>query len=149
MAGNSNSGRYRKSAAQLRLHGTFKAAQHGERAVESVVSGAPEKPSGLTDEQGWMWDNAVEELARIGVAKRIDTAHLIAMCQLWGLYCKAIIAAIKDPIDKDARIAVTSYFAAWQAAAGKCGLSPADRAKLEVPAEVKRDEFEDFLNKKA
>jgi P27 family predicted phage terminase small subunit len=40
--------------------------------------------------------------------------------------------AKSDPTDKNARIAVTSYFAAWSKAANDLGLTPASRAKLRV-----------------
>lgn len=149
MAGNKNSGRHRKSSARLKLHGTFNVGRHGGRVVESRVSGHPDCPDGLNGPAQWLWDMVVIELAEAGVAKRIDTAHLWAMCEVWSLYRTSAEIAKVDPTDKDARIAVVSYLAAFESAAAKCGLTPADRAKLEIDPPAETDEFGQFLSEHA
>jgi hypothetical protein len=68
---------------------------------------------------------------------------------VWGLYRAAVEKAAADPLDKLARCAVSSYLAAWHSLAAKLGLTPADRAKLNVdlsqpdPEEI---EFDRFVN---
>ena len=117
--------------------------------AEAQATGAPECPADLGKHAQWLWDSVVDDLVRLNVAKKLDTAHLWAMCEVWGLYRAAMEVAIKDPTDKDARIAVVSYLASFETAAAKCGLSPADRAKLTVVPEQAVDEFEQFLNREA
>jgi len=133
----------------LKLHDTYRKDRHADRIAESRAEGLPECPDGLGSAAQWLWDFVVDELGRIGVAKRIDTPHLWAMCEAWGLYRNAVEIAKGDPTDKDARIAVVSYMATFEAAAAKCGLSPSDRAKLTIAPEIAADPFADFLNKKA
>lgn len=148
MAGNSNSGRRPKSTAHLQLHGGYRADRHGNR-VDSKAAGRPERPKGLSKPAQWLWDLVVNELAALGVVKKLDTAHLWSMCEMWGLYRESMKLALAAPTNKDARIAAVSYLAAFEAAAAKCGLTPADRAKLTATPEQQADPFEEFLKKKA
>lgn len=79
-----------------------------------------------------MWDDVVSELVALGIAKRIDGPALLAMCELWGWYRAAAAVADEDPLDGNARRAVTGYYEKWQAAASKFGLNPADRDRLRL-----------------
>ncbi len=79
-----------------------------------------------------MWDSHVRALEEMGVATPTDAAILQSMCELWGLYRMAYELAESMPIDKDARIAVTTYWAKFEAAAARCGLNPSDRGRLKV-----------------
>jgi phage terminase small subunit len=144
MAGNKNSGRLHKPAAHLKLHNQYRADRHGNRAAEAKADGEPLKPTRMSADERWMW-KLVDSLTSMGVTKKIDTPHVWSMCEMWGLYRQSVVLAKADPTDKDARIAVVSYWTAFEAAAAKCGLTPTDRAKLTVPREIVVDEFEEFL----
>jgi P27 family predicted phage terminase small subunit len=142
--------RPRKPTAIHRMHGTYRADRHGSREV-GRPAGAPIRPRHLVGEALKFWQRVVPPLKGAGVVGSIDTAILTACCDLWGLYRAAVAKAAADPIDKDARIAATSYFAAWQRAAATLGLSPGDRAKLNVDLAEPREPspFETFLGEAA
>lgn len=95
-----------------------------------AVGGVPERPRRMAKEARWLWDLIVPEMAAGGVFARIDTAALMACCDLWSLYRAALKAAGEFPTDKDARIAVTAYFAAWERAAASLGLNPVARQRI-------------------
>ena len=84
-----------------------------------------------------MWDQVVADLTSRGIAKKIDTAMLISLCELWGLYRQAMNAAKTMPTNKDARISVVTYWAKWEVAAATFGLNPSDRARLQINDEAK------------
>lgn len=123
-------GRPRKDVQTLQLHGTFKPSRHGDRLLAPEAAGEPDKPEGLGPEAQWLWDLVVAELTKNGTVKRIDTAHLWSMCELWGFYRTVAEKAKVFPENKGIRIAVIGYQAAFEAAASKCGLTPIDRQRL-------------------
>jgi phage terminase small subunit len=146
MAGNSNSGRKAVPKAKLALYGSKHADTKGD-AIETALDGLPERPACLTGEAAMLWDSIVPQLEGVGIVKRIDTTQLWAMCELWGLYRAAMKYAEAVPLDKPTRAAVISYKAAFDAIACKYGLTSADRQKLEIAPQQKRDEFSEFLGK--
>ncbi len=109
-----------------------------------VAEGEPERPDDLTGEAAKLWDFLLVEL--VGTAKRIDTPALYALCRTWELYRKALEFAEKHPTDKDFRIAVTAYLAAFNQIGARFGLTPADRARLCIEGPVSPEsELEAFL----
>ena len=102
------------------------------------MGGLPEKPAELTGDAGDLWDLILGEYAEAGPVKRLDGAALRACCELWALYRKAVKSAEADPIDKDTRIAVTSYYAAWERAAAKLGINPVDRRRVRTEGGEKK-----------
>ena len=125
-------GRPRKPTAQHELEGTYRKDRHGDRALEPAAAGVPAKPKGLSKEAAALWDHVVTELVTNGTAKRMDTAALQALCEVWGLYRKAVAAANKYPIDKEVRCAVTAYLAQFERLASRFGLTPESRARIRV-----------------
>ncbi len=116
------------------LAGTFRADRHDG---EPVAEGVPVRPPDMKGEAKALWDSITPQLVANGTAKNLDTSALVACCELWGLYRAAYAVASAAPADKDARIALTAYYAAWERAATRLGLSPADRARLRVPGDGK------------
>jgi phage terminase small subunit len=109
---------------------------------EPKMTGRPKKPQGLCPAGRKLWDD-VSRLARVYL-KEIDTASLRQMCEIWGLYRQSLAAAKKDPIDKENRIAVLGYSSEFQRLAARFGLTPCDRAKIQVEETV-GDDLERFI----
>ncbi len=136
--GGAMKGRHPKSVAELKLHGTFRPGKHGDRLAEPAVEGLPEKPVGLKPDAEWLWDLVLAEYANAGPLKRIDTAAVMAACDLWSKYRAASKLADANPVDKETRIAVTAYYAAWERAASKIGINPVDRRRVRTEGEPKK-----------
>lgn len=136
MAGNHRSGRPRKAAEQHILGGSFREDRHGPAPAAIEVVSLPQRPESLDDLSGWLWDLVVSDLAEKGIARKLDTALLWSMCEIWSFYRRSVAAADKDPVDKDARCAVLAYWTAFERAASRCGLTPSDRARLNIQGET-------------
>jgi len=130
MAGNYRSGRARKTTEQHILAGSFRGDRHGPRPREDELVSIPHRPDGLDEEAMWLWDLVVSDLATKGIARKLDTAMLWSMCEMWSLYRRAHVLAVANPVDKETRCAVLAYRDAFERAAVRCGLPPADRARL-------------------
>lgn len=91
----------------------------------------PAKPSFMSGEASQLWDSLIEQVSHR--LKPEDMPLLQSACELWGLYRASYDEAVLDPTDKDARIAVTSYWAKFEQAAARFGLNPADRQRLKTP----------------
>lgn len=90
-----------------------------------------------------LWDAIVPMLVQRGVAKEIDAAALELLCFWWGRY-QSLRRKRKESYQLDCRLAMASK--QWQALAAKFGLTPADRARLEIPeGEDPSNPFEAFL----
>lgn len=139
-------GRPPKPKAAHILSGTFREDRHG--GAEPPATGVPERPRGLKGEARKLWDQVVPQLVANGTAKNLDTAALVACCDLWGKFRAASLAADADPTDRAARAAVIAYHSAWERTASKLGLTPADRARLRHPASASSPEndIEDVLS---
>lgn len=127
-----------KSTAELKLHGGFRKDRHSDRENEPQVGGLPEKPKGLCADAAWFWDLVMSEYRESGPVRRLDTGALWAACDLWSKYRAASRLAENDPIEKNIRIAVTAYYAAWERAAAKLGLNPVDRRRVRVETDGKK-----------
>jgi P27 family predicted phage terminase small subunit len=150
--------RPRKPTQKLKLHGGYRKDRHKDRADEPEFDGTPEKPAGLKGEASALWDRIVEPLAKQHVARSIDATVLQGMCEWWALYRKAQaeldklkLTPAKTVLDSDrlneARKLQMIASRAWQyfaAAAAKFGLTPVDRARLNV-GEGKESALAKFL----
>ena len=137
MPGNHRSGKHPKPTAEHIAAGTYQRCRHGNRMDAAGPVGRPTKPRKLAKDAARLWDAVVDYLAGRGVVDVIDATELEMMCRLWGLTRAAMAAAEKDPADKDARIAATSYAARFEAVASRFGMTPVDRARLTMKAETK------------
>ena len=138
-------GRPPKSIEDLKVFGGYREDRHGSRAqAEPKVDGLPQRPEGLNENEAWLWDLVVSEYGESGPVRALDTAALLQCCKLWDLLTLAQEAASLDPLDKNIRVAVTGYYAAWDRAAAKLGLTPRDRRSVRVenqkPSGVRRRE---------
>ena len=110
-------------------NGTYQESKHGGRRREPAFCGTPKKPKRMPKEAGEFWDQIVPSLENKGVAKAIDAAALELMC-IWWARLKKLQRMKKDNYQTDCRLAMASK--QWQSLAAKFGLTPADRARLEV-----------------
>jgi phage terminase small subunit len=121
-----------QTADSLKLSGAYRPDRHADRANIPAAAGVPTRPRDLKPAARAFWDAVVGDLVANGTAKRLDTSMLRAAAEFWGLYRAALKLAEKSPTEKNVRCAVTGYFAAWDRAATKLGLSPADRTRIRL-----------------
>lgn len=117
----------------LRLHGGYRADRHGDRADAAPPDGMPVKPDSFGEVESALWDQVVPDRVRRKLVGEADTAELVSLCELWGLYRASYALAKVAPTDKEIRCAVTGYWAAFDRVAAKFGLTPSDMASLKVP----------------
>jgi P27 family predicted phage terminase small subunit len=142
-------GRPRKPTAALDRAGTRRQDRHGDRENEPKFVGLPERPTDLSPEARKHWDQVVPKLIDAQVATAIDAAALVQMCESWA----EVVASRKVKVpayDLDGRrkrqMMINGALKAWRDLASRFGLTPVDRAKLEVdPGEEENDPFEAML----
>ncbi len=122
----------RKPTELLKLHGTYRDDRHAKRGDQTPPANPLTKPKGMSAAASKLWDQVVREHEARNLLGEIDQAALQSCCELWGFYRAAVARANKEPTNKEARIAVTSYWAAFNRAAVQFGLSPTARANLEI-----------------
>jgi P27 family predicted phage terminase small subunit len=135
-------GHNKKSAAELKLHGTYRRDRH-EKKRGLPTDGSPEKPTWLDPTASALWDRLTAAFPP-GAVGAADTMALAAACEMWSLYRAAVAVAKQHPTDKDARISATSYLAMFNKLAGKFGLTPVDRQRLGITADAVSDDDEYF-----
>ena len=133
MPGTHNSGRLRKTTQEHTRAGTYKPSRHGGRG-DDLPPEQPPKPADLSPDAAAFWDQVVAWLVEHGQCQRIDAFALEAMCRLWACARVSLIAAEADPLDKDIRIAATSYAQRFESMASRFGMTPVDRARLTLKA---------------
>jgi P27 family predicted phage terminase small subunit len=124
-------GRPRKPARQKALEGN--PGKRASSGAEPKFDGRPVKPKKLGKDAAEFWDTVVDRLAKAGVAKEIDTHSLTLLAEVWGHLRAAHRILLGDPLDKNARIAYTSYLAKWGEIAGRFGLDPSSRSRMTLP----------------
>jgi len=112
---------------------------------EVPADGLPELPAVLNEIATEHWVKVTSEIDGWGIAKRVDSHALEQMCRYWALWQAAMSVAERDPIDKDARLAVSTYSECWRKFAIEFGLTPVARAKLAIQEQKKTDDLGDFL----
>lgn len=126
-------GRPRKPTAALERTGNLRADRHGQRKNEPQFDGTPTRPAGLSADARKHWDAIVPRLTTAGVAKAIDAPALTAMCDAWSEYCSARRIKTYDLHERRQRqMLINGALKAWRDLAARFGMTPADRAKLEV-----------------
>lgn len=102
-----------------------------------ALDSLPEKPVFTSGAASQLWDDVAETLYEEKKLTLVDLALLQSTCELWGLYRSAFQCAVNDPIDKDARIAVTAYWAKFEQGAARFGMNPSDRQKIRANKQAK------------
>ncbi len=140
-------GRPRKPTEQHERDGTLRHDRHGSRTKQPRFDGEPERPAGLSADAKRHWDEVVPALIAKGVAKAIDAPALAAMCEQWSEYCSAKQLRAHDLLEKRQRqMLINAALKAWRDLAARFGMTPVDRAKLEVePNGQEANPFKDML----
>jgi len=112
-------------------NGTWK-KKDGDPATAVMATGVPTKPEFKNEHADKLWDDTVEILISLDLATAIDTPLLRSLCEMWGLYRDAYDVAVVDPIAREARIAVVTYWAKFESAAARFGMNPSDRSRLRI-----------------
>lgn len=126
-------GRPRKTTAELKIHGNYRADRHAGRADAAPKIGEPQKPSWLGEIGSVLWDHVVPDLSKRGLVGPSDSFLLAGMCRNWQHWRKCDELADIDPTDKETRVALLGYWAAFERTAAKFGLSAVDLANLKLP----------------
>ena len=128
-------GRPRKPTAQHRIEGTYNATKHGNRVDEVLAIGTPEKPSWLTGPASACWDLVTGKLPENALAA-VDAPAMEILC-FWFAefrYCAShLYDPDTEPVDElDLRNRAEKASKQFAASASKFGMTPADRARLEL-----------------
>lgn len=126
--------RPRKPLAQLQLTGAYRQDRHGGRCDDLVaVDRPPRKPAWIVGDAAWLWRLITRNLLP-GMLLRVDTPTLASCCRWWALW-REYDQQLADGAGNAYKVMLQATMA-WknfEKAASKLGLSPVDRAKLQLP----------------
>lgn len=128
-----------KSAAEHKLHGTFRTDRHGpvDHPMDNM-DGEPVMPAGMPDQAVKLWKVIVPQLMKAKNAVEIDSTQLAAMCRWWAQYNELMSRVESEApydsetdnkqwrLEKRARAA----WSAFDSIASRFGMTPSDRARL-------------------
>ncbi len=124
-------GRPRIPTSKHRLAGTFRRDRHNHS--EPKPDGQPYKIAKLTGAALELWDQVVPELTRMKIATALDSAELFAMCKWWGEYRNLQLDTDLDSYKR--MCAMAAAYKQFRTIASRFGLTPADRAGLDINAD--------------
>jgi len=107
------------------------------RLIEKTAKGKPIKPTELTDEEEWCWDNMIAPLEHLGVA---DTATAVMACEIWGRYRDSLYKHIKRPQDAGSRVATVQFARTWYSIMVELGGSPFSRKRMLQEEQIEEEE---------
>lgn len=117
-------GRPRKPLTKLELSGTYREDRHGGRRDLTLPNEIPEPAEYFSEDMKNEWKILVRDSAYSKVLAMVDRGMVELYCVLRGEFLKHARAGTEMPA---ARLTVLANVAA------KLGLSPADRAKVNMP----------------
>lgn len=112
--------------------GTYRPHRDGDIGEIPQADARPEKPNFQCPYAEKFWDETICPAIDAGYITVLDAAICKSACELWGLYVVSYDIALNSPTDKDARIAVTNYWAKFEQAAARLALNPADRQRMRI-----------------
>lgn len=138
-------GRHRRPIAALLLEGKYRADRHGRLEDAWLPDGEPERPAWLTGDGLALWQELSPRLIESKIAMSLDAAELAGLCDWWGRYRE--ISRLLDTIESRQsreyyRCSILAAMA-WKnfaTAAGKFGLNPADRSRLQFGSQPTADD---------
>jgi len=123
-------GRPRSPTSKHVLSGTYRHDRHQRN--EPRPDGEPYKIGELEGEALILWDRVVPELVRLKVATAIDSPELFAMCQWWAEYRGLQLDVGLETYKR--MCAMAAAYKQFRTIASRFGLTPADRAGLDIDA---------------
>lgn len=136
--------RPKKPTALLKFEGDYYASRHGDRSGEPQFDGKPTPPDNLTGAALEYWHQLAPGLTQSGVATQLDSLALGNLC--WWVVESERLKAL--PLDERpekwlylvqvADKAVRDYMARF-------GLTPSDRAKINVVPQEASDPAAEFI----
>ena len=140
--------RPRKPTELLKASGGFRADRHGNRLDAAIVShDKPYKPAWLTGPAVAVYDAIVESL--VGSALASSDVWLIAGAARWWTVWRKFDGKIKTGRGDQYKLVMLATMA-WknfEKCAAKLGLSPVDRARLQLESGPKGEETPQFKSK--
>lgn len=132
MAKGNRGGRPRTPTSVLKLHGGYRDDRHADRAGEPQPEGKPVMPRWLKGDAANCWKRLVPKLLKNKLATEVDTEALAGMCDMWGKY--RIVSKLFDeqPEDKSLRASCVAFLGMFEKLAGRFGVTPSDRSRLNV-----------------
>jgi P27 family predicted phage terminase small subunit len=126
------------------LDGTHRADRHGDGSDHVPADGSPVMPATFTGEARALWETVVAGLVACKVARAVDTPALVMLCESWARYRK--VSAALDALDPEqdsvafGRLsrAAALHWQMFDKIAGRFGMTPADRMRLRVDAQEKK-----------
>lgn len=132
-------GRKRTPVEVLKLTGNYREDRHGDRAETYVANTAPKRPRGLGDQAKVAWRH-LTRTTPAGVYGEQDAENMRIYCELWQMYCNA-----RDDGDWEKQLKLVDR---WLKVAGRLGVGPVERARLQLAARPEpKDDFDEFLKK--
>ena len=132
-------GHNRKTAAELKLHGTFRKDRHGDLEKAPQIAERLKKPTGMSREASALWDKIVARYERSKMLTAQDAETLRVACETFSHWKRADATLRDDPTDASARTSFIQLAQAWRTFAAAFGLTPLDRQRLREPP-MKEDE---------
>lgn len=117
----------------LKRNGSYRDAQHSVRGARPEAEGVIEVPEGIEEPGRSLFFKIVDFLQANGIGGEVDSAAVEQCCRLYNLLQRAHENAAETDIEsKEARLAVTGYYASWVTSCSKLGITPLDRYRLTV-----------------
>lgn len=108
----------RKSVTELKLNGTYRKDEHGNRG--EFEASTPKKPKWLSSEASKVWDDQISNLFELGYINKNDQISYSALCELSAEFSL-------DPMDFSA-----SKMAQLRGLFSSFGMTPDSRFKMPV-----------------
>ena len=135
--------RPRTPTAKLKLHGTYNVTRHRGRKDEPQPEGKPVRPDDMPEDAQHHWDTVVSRLVKLGIATDNDSEALHEMCLWW-----AIMRELhREDGNRNERwqYRLANATKVWRDYASRFGMTPADRAKLELNGNTTTTELDDLI----
>lgn len=146
--GQASGGANRKTTRELKASGTYRVDRQGNRADLRVKHERPNKPDGMSDECGLVWDRLCEALPPSTVTKS-HSDSLRIYCETWVAYKKIYPIFRDDPLDAKARQAWQGCISTLDKIGRQFGWTPQSLAGIEViESQEEQDEFEAYAQRR-
>ena len=128
-----------KSTAELKKNGGYVPSRHKNRADTAPAPGYPAMPKGLDKSQRELWQRICEGMPKPCLGM-LDSEGLLEAVTVFKALKKLRPKVVRDPLDKEVRVAYCHYFDRWMRISDAYGLTPLARSRLKVPEPDKKED---------